>query len=155
MNFSFSNLLPSDVALISAGTKPSHWRSVCNFQNLVKCLGGVQDGHKSSNINMDQPTYGCMEWTILTAGLMMTTFSYSSVWGMFNQWTRKSTAWRDAENPENEAVFCNSLWSWYQQNSKEMKNQGWHIKRNIRGIYEKWSAERNKYIKKERVQRFS
>lgn len=55
--------------------------------------------------NMNQPTYGCMEWTILTAGLMMTTFSYSSVWGTFNQWTSKSTAWRDAENSENEALF--------------------------------------------------
>lgn len=151
MILSFSNLLHSNIALISAGSKPSYWRLVCNLQNLVKCVEGDQN-HQT---NMNQPTNGCMEWTILTAGLMTTTFSYSSVWGTFNQWTSKSTARRDAENSENEAFFCNSLWSWHQQNCKETKNQGWHIKRNIWGIYEKWSAERNKYIKKERVQRFS
>lgn len=61
----FSNkILPLEVALISGGSRPLYWRAVFNVQNLVKRVEGNQDGYYSSNRNMDQPTPGCMEWTI-------------------------------------------------------------------------------------------
>lgn len=65
MHFAFSNkILPLEAALISAGSRPPYWRSVYNFQNLVKRVEGNQDGNNLTNRNMDQPTPGCMEWKI-------------------------------------------------------------------------------------------
>lgn len=142
MHFSFSNLLPSDVALISAGSKPSYWRLVCNLQNLVKCVEGDQDGHKSSikheptNLRM----YGMNNINCRINDNIFVFKCLRHVQSMDKQVHCSTGCWELRKLH----FFAIVLWSWHQQNCKETKNQGWHIKRNIWGIYEKWSAERRR-----------